>query len=120
MRDQSSESGRSPVLAVAGAVLLVVAGALATATVVGGQTGALVAIGALTLLFVAVGAALFLLAREVGSRADDPEEVERRLAEELGSSEEDLGPSRGRRPGEEEESVPSQSALDERFYDSEE
>lgn len=102
-------------MVVAGAVLVVVAVALAAATMVGGATGALVAVGALSLLFTAVGGALFLLARRVGSRADDPEEVERRLAEGMDLGEEEY---RGRQRGDDE--PPEQSELDERFYRTEE
>lgn len=52
-----------------------------------GRTLVLVAV-AVPLLIVL--APLFYLAREVGSRADDPEEVEARLAEGLGLSKEEF------------------------------
>jgi ABC-type transport system involved in cytochrome bd biosynthesis fused ATPase/permease subunit len=115
-------SGTSPegvsqtTLLLAGGVLVVVAVALGAAAVIGGATGAAVAGGALVVLFAAVGVALFLLARRVGSQADDPEEVERRLAEGMGLSEEEYEARRTSREPE----APSQSELDERFYGSEE
>lgn len=104
----------SAVLVAAAAVLLAVLVALIAALWVGGEAGALVAIGALTVLFAAVGTGLFLIARQVGSKADDPEEVERRMAESLGLSEEQTQLRVDRVAGET-ESVPSQPALDERY-----
>jgi hypothetical protein len=122
----------SPVLVAGGAVLVVVLVALVAALLVGGETGAVVAIGALTVLFAAVGVGLFLIAREVGSKADDPAEVERRMAEGLGMSEErtqlrvdrvagedDAVPSQGHLDDRYEEADDTRGALDERFYEDE-
>lgn len=106
------EAGFEPMLLLGGGVLIVVAVALGAAAVIGGATGAAVAAGALVVLFSAVGVALFLLARRVGSEADDPEEVERRVAERLGRTEAE---SQARHTNRESE-APSQSELDERFY----
>ena len=52
-------------------------------------SGALV-LTALAVPLVVVLAPLFYLAREVGSQADDPEEIESRLAEGLGLSKEEF------------------------------
>jgi hypothetical protein len=109
----------SAALVAAGAVLIVVLVALVGALLVGGETGALVAIGALSVLFAAVGFGLFLIARKVGSQADDPEEVERRMAESLGLSEERTQLRVDRVAGEA-ETAPSQAALDERYEDDDE
>lgn len=100
----------------AGAVLLVVLVALVAALAVGGETGMVVAVGALTLLFAAVGTGLLLIARKVGSKADDPEEVERRMAEGLGLSEERTQLRVDRVAGEV-DTVPAQGALDDRYDD---
>lgn len=54
-----------------------------------GRSGPL-ALAALLLPLLVVLAPLFYLAREVGSVADDPEEVEARLAEGLGLSKEEF------------------------------
>jgi hypothetical protein len=110
--------GPSPTLVAAGAVLVAVVVVLVGALVVGGETGASLAMGAMTILFVAVGLGLFRIARKVGSEADDPAEVERRMAEGLGMSEERTQLRVDRVEGEE-ETVPSQRALDERFYEDE-
>ncbi|MFB6207552.1 MAG: hypothetical protein ABEJ05_13610 [Haloglomus sp.] len=110
-----ADTGRAAALVAAGAVLVAVFVALIGALLIGGRVGALVAIGALTLLFAAVGTGLFLIARRVGSKADDPEEVERRMAEGLGLSEEQTQVRVDRVA--DEETVPSQEALDDRFYE---
>ncbi len=109
----------SAALIAAGAVLVVVLVALVGALWVGGEAGALVAIGALTVLFAAVGTGLFLIARKVGSKADDPEEVERRMAESLGLSEERTQLRVDRVAGEA-ETAPSQAALDDRYEEADE
>jgi hypothetical protein len=109
----------SAALVAAGAVLLAVLVALVAALWVGGEAGALVAIGALTVLFAAVGTGLFLIARQVGSKADDPEEVERRMAESLGLSEERTQLRVDRVAGEA-ETAPSQAALDDRYEETDE
>jgi hypothetical protein len=109
-----TDEGHSAALVAAGAVLVAVLVALVAALWVGGEVGALLAIGALTLLFAAVGTGLFLIAREVGSQADDPEEVERRMAESLGLSEERTQLRVDRVAGEA-DTVPAQEALDGRY-----
>lgn len=108
--------GPGPAIVAAGAVLLAVLVALIAALWVGGETGMVVAVGALTLLFAAVGTGLLLIARKVGSKADDPEEVERRMAESLGLSEERTQLRVDRVAGEV-DTVPAQGALDERYED---
>ncbi|WP_276260877.1 hypothetical protein [Haloglomus litoreum] len=108
------DGGPGAALVGAAGVLVAVLVALIAALLVGGEVGALLAIGALTLLFAAVGTGLFLIAREVGSQADDPEEVERRMAESLGLSEERTQLRVDRVAGEA-EMAPSQEALDERY-----
>lgn len=118
--DGEAVGGRaSAALVAAGAVLLAVLVALVAALLVGGEVGALLAIGALTVLFAAVGTGLFLIARQVGSKADDPEEVERRMAESLGLSEERTQLRVDRVAGEAER-APSQEALDERYEEGDE
>jgi hypothetical protein len=117
--DVAGDDGPGEAFVAAGAVLLAVLVALVGALVVGGDTGAVVAIGALTVLFAAVGVGLFLIARKVGSKADDPEEVERRMAESLGLSEERTQLRVDRVAGEA-DIAPNQSALDERYDDADE
>lgn len=114
--DVAAEDGPRTAFIAAGAVLLAVLVALIGALLVGGDTGAVVAIGALTVLFGAVGVGLFLIARQVGSKADDPEEVERRMAESLGLSEERTQLRVDRVAGEA-DIAPNQSALDDRYDD---
>jgi hypothetical protein len=104
----------SPALVAGGAVLVAVLVALVAALLVGGEAGAVVAIGALTVLFAAVGVGLFCIARKVGSKADDPAEVERRMAEGLGMSEERTQLRVDRVAGED-DAVPSQNDLDDRY-----
>jgi hypothetical protein len=123
--EDAGANGESPgnragtALVAAGGVLLTVLVALVAALLVGGETGALVAIGALTVLFAAVGTGLFLIARKVGSEADDPEEVERRMAESLGLGEERTQLRVDRVAGEA-ETAPSQAALDDRYEEADE
>ncbi len=116
--DGEGGNGPSPTLVAGGAVLVAVVVVLVGALVVGGETGASLAMGAMTVLFVTVGLGLFHIARKVGSEADDPAEVERRMAEGLGMSEERTQLRVDRVEGEE-ETIPSQRALDDRFYEDE-
>jgi hypothetical protein len=115
--ETGTADGPSRTLVAAGAVLVAVLVALLAALLVGGETGATVAVGSLGLVFAAIGVGLFRIARRVGSKADDPEEVERRLGEGLGLSEEQIRVRTDRVA--DDETVPSQQALDERFYDDE-
>lgn len=70
------------VVALGGAIALFLAGVWTLAAGGGGP----LALAALAVPAVVVVAPLVYLAREVGSEADDPEEVEARLAEGLGLS----------------------------------
>lgn len=60
--------------------------ALAAAAGTGTSPGTAAAVGTMTGLFALIVAPLAVLARRVGARTDDPEEIERRIAAGLGLS----------------------------------
>ena len=76
--------GVAAALACAAALFVVAVWLLAS------DTGGTLVLIFLTVPLLVVLAPLFYLAREVGSRADDPEEVEARLADGLGLSKEEF------------------------------